>query len=101
MKITTQKWDPSEYLDSPEMIHDYLKAVMAEGDTRDLIAALGDVAKAKGMTEIAQKAGLNRQSLYRALSPTGSPQFDTIVKVLRAFDFKLTVEPANDKVPAG
>ncbi len=93
MKVEIKDWDPSEHLDSPEMVHEYLKAVMEEGDTVDLIAALGDVAKVKGMTEISKKTNLNRQNLYKSLSPKGAPQFDTIVKVLKAFGLKLTIEP--------
>ena len=93
MEITVSKWDASEYLDSPEMIHEYLKAALEDGGTELLMAAIGDVAKAKGMTEIAKKTDLNRQNLYKALSANGSPKFDTVVKVLEAFNLKLTFEP--------
>lgn len=95
MKVTTKKWDASEYLDSPEMIREYLKAALEDGDTELLITALGNVAKAKGMSEIAQKTKLNRQSLYKSLSPKGSPKFETVLKVLQAFNLKLTIEPAG------
>jgi probable addiction module antidote protein len=64
MKLTTKKWDACEFLDSPEMIHEYLKAAFEEGDKELLIAAIGNVAKAKGMTEIARKTNLSRQNLY-------------------------------------
>ena len=76
MKVSIKKWDTSEYLDSPEMIRAYLKAAFEEGDSEQLIVAIGNVAKAKGMTEIAKKTNLNRQNLYKALSSEGSPQFE-------------------------
>lgn len=91
MKITTRKWDVSQYLDSPEMIREYLIAALEEGGPELLTAAIGDVAKAKGMTEIAKATHLNRQHLYRALSSKGSPKFETIVKVLEALDCQLTI----------
>jgi len=73
---------------------------LEEGDTDLLMVAIGNVAKAKGMTEIAQKADLNRQNLYKALSGNGAPKFDTVVKVLQAFGLKLTLAPADEN-PAG
>jgi len=91
MKITTKKWDTSEHLDSPEMIHEYLKAAFENGDSEQLIIAIGNVAKAKGMTEIAKKADLSRQNLYKALSPDGSPQFETVKKVIEALGCKLAI----------
>ncbi|MBF0259066.1 MAG: putative addiction module antidote protein [Desulfamplus sp.] len=93
MTITTREWDTSEYLDTPEVIHEYLKAAIEEGDIELMITAIGNVAKAKGMTEIAKQTNMNRQNLYKAFSPNGSPKFETVVKVLHAFNFKLTVEP--------
>ncbi|HKL00310.1 MAG TPA: addiction module antidote protein [Desulfotignum sp.] len=92
MKITTKKWDASQYLDSPEMIQEYLTAALEEGGPELLTAAIGDVAKAKGMTEIAKATHLNRQHLYRALSAKGSPKFETIVKVLQALDCQITIK---------
>jgi len=91
MKITTKKWDASEYLDNPEIIQEYLMAALEDGGTELLISAIGDVAKAKGMTEMAKATHLNRQHLYRALSSNGSPKFDTIVKVLEALDCELSI----------
>ena len=91
MKVTTRKWDASEYLDSPEMIHEYLQAAFEEGDTELLLTAIGNVAKAKGMSEIARKTNLSRQNLYKALVPNGSPKFDTVKKVIEALGCKLTV----------
>jgi probable addiction module antidote protein len=91
MKVTTRKWDASEYLDSPEMIHEYLKAAFEEGDSELLITAIGNVAKAQGMSEIARKSALSRQNLYKALSPEGSPKFNTVKKVIEAMGCKLTI----------
>jgi len=91
MKVTTRKWDASEYLDSPEMIHEYLQAAFEEGDSELLLAAIGNVAKAKGMSEIARKTNLSRQNLYKALAPNSSPKFETIKKVVEALGCKLAV----------
>ncbi len=95
MEVTTKKWDASEHLDSPEIIIEYLKAALEEEDTEVLMVAIGNIAKAKGMSEIAKKTKLNRQSLYKTLSPKGSPKFETVLKVLRALNLKLTIEPAG------
>lgn len=91
VKVTTKKWDPSEHLDSPEMIHAYLKAAFEEGDSELLLVAIGNVAKAQGMSEIARKTNLSRQNLYKALSPDSSPKFDTIKKVIEALGCKLAI----------
>jgi probable addiction module antidote protein len=91
MKVTTRKWDSSEYLDSPEMIHEYLKAAFEQGDDELLIAAIGNVAKAQGMTEIARKTNLSRQNLYKTLAPNGSPKFETVKKVIEALGCKLAI----------
>ena len=91
MKVTTRKWDTSEYLDSPEMIHEYLKAAFETGDSAQLIVAIGNVAKAQGMTDIARKTNLSRQNLYKALTQDGSPKFDTVKKVIEALGCKLAI----------
>ena len=84
-------WNTEDHLETPEDIAAYLEAVFEDGDT-DLIAhALGAVARSKGMTEIARRTGLGRQSLYKALSPEGRPEFETVLKVVRALGLKLTV----------
>ena len=100
MSIKTNKWDASEYLDSPEMICEYLRATIEEGDTDLLMIAIGNVAKARGMTDIAQKTDLNRQNLYKALSGSGSPKFDTIAKVLRTFGLKITIVQEDEVISA-
>ena len=91
MKITTRKWDTSEYLDSPEMIREYLNVAFEQGDSELILAAIGNVAKAQGMSDIAAKTGLSRQNLYKALSSGASPKFDTIRKVVSALGCKLVV----------
>jgi probable addiction module antidote protein len=91
MKVTTSKWDTSAYLDSPEMIRDYLRVSFEDGDTVQLMQAIGNVAKAQGMSEIARKTNLSRQNLYKALSEKSSPKFDTIKKVIEALGCKLSV----------
>ena len=90
----TTKFDIAEYLDDDEMVTEYLNNVLEEGDTTDIISALGHVAKAQGMTKIAQETGLSRPSLYKALSKGAKPQFETILKVLRAVGSNLHVETA-------
>ena len=82
--MKTSKFDIADYLDNKEMIAEYLNTVLAEGDESDIIAAIGYVAKAIGMTKIAQETGMSRPSLYKALSEGAKPQFETIMKVLRA-----------------
>jgi len=94
MGVTTSKWDTSEYLDNPEMIREYLIAALEEGGPDLLVAAIGDVAKSKGMTQIAKETNLSRQNLYKALTENSSPKFNTVVKVLAAFDIKLSFEAA-------
>ncbi len=91
MKVTIKKWDTSEYLDSPEMIHEYLKAAFEDGDSDLLMVAIGNVAKAKGMSEIARATNLSRQNLYKALSSNGAPKFDTVKKVIEALGCKLII----------
>ncbi|PWL29011.1 addiction module antidote protein [uncultured Roseivirga sp.] len=88
------KFEIAEYLDDDSMIAEYLNTVLEEGDTEDIITALGHVAKARGMTKIAEETGLSRPSLYKALSQGSKPQFDTILKVLRAVGGNLNVKTA-------
>ena len=90
-KPKTIPWDPVEYLKTDRDIADYLDAVFEDGDPALITAALGDVARAKGMSQVAQDAGLGRESLYKALSPEGNPEFGTVLKVIRALGLKLKV----------
>jgi len=90
-----QNFDISEYLDDPEIIAEYLNAAIEENDPGFFLQAMGDVAKAEGMTKISKDSGITREALYRALSGNVQPKFDTILKVLQAFNFKLKVELAG------
>ena len=94
MPVKTRPWDPSEYLDSPKSISAYLEAAFEDGDPALIAAALGDVARAIGMTELAAKAGVTREALYKALSPTGDPRLSTFLGVMRALGIKLTPKAA-------
>jgi probable addiction module antidote protein len=88
-KTTTRPWDAAEHLETEEDMVAYLEAALESGDASLVAAALGDIARAKGMTEIAREAGLGRESLYKALSPEGNPEFATVLKVVRALGLKL------------
>ena len=88
-KITTSLWDASEHLETDEDMAMYLEAAFEDGDPTLISAVLGDIARAKGMAEIAEKTGLGRTSLYKALSPEGHPDFATILKVINALGMKL------------
>ncbi len=82
--METAKFDIADYLDNNEMITEYLNAVLEERDDAKLVTAIGHIAKAIGMTKIAEKTGMSRPSLYKALSEVAKPQFSTILKVLKA-----------------
>nr|AIW81368.1 addiction module antidote protein [uncultured bacterium TB306_p] len=93
MKMNTSKFDIADYLDNNEMIAEYLNTVLEDGNDSDIIVAIGTVAKAIGMTKIAEETGLSRPSLYKALSEGAKPQFGTIMKVLKAVGGQLHVNP--------
>ena len=93
--MEASKFDISDYLDSNEMIAEYLNASLEEGDNADLIIALGNVAKAIGMSKIAEDTGLSRPSLYKALSKEGKPLLSTIMKVLKAVGGNIQISPLS------
>ncbi len=93
--METSKFDIADYLDSNEMIAEYLNEVLEEGNDADIIAAIGNIAKAIGMTKIAEKTGLSRPSLYKALAEGSKPQFSTILKVMKAVGGEMRVSPAT------
>lgn len=93
--METTKFDIADYLDSNEIIIEYLNEVLENGNENDLIKAIGNIAKAIGMTKIAEKAGLSRPSLYKALSDGSKPQFSTIMKVLKAIGGQVTLNPIS------
>jgi probable addiction module antidote protein len=90
-KIRTTKWDAANHLKTNKDIIEYLEAVLEEGDPGLVAAALGDVARARGMSKIAKAAGLGRESLYKALSAEGNPEFATVLKVIYSLGLKLHV----------
>ncbi len=94
--METSKFDIADYLDSHEMIAEYLNTVLEEGDNSDVIIAIGHVAKSIGMTKIAEETGLSRPSLYKALSDGAKPQFETIMKVLKAIGGQIKITPISD-----
>ena len=93
-KIKTSKYDVAEHLRTPEEMAAYLEACLEEanGDAAFIAKALGDIARAKGMTQVARDAGLSRESLYKALSGERTPGFDTILKVVGALGLQLHAE---------
>jgi probable addiction module antidote protein len=95
--VKLKKWDSAEYLKSDEDMALYLEACLEEaGDDAAFVAkALGTIARAKGMTQLAKETGLGRESLYKALSGEGNPSFSTILKVISALGIRLHAEPAR------
>jgi probable addiction module antidote protein len=90
-KIKTIPWDSAQYLETKEDIADYLEAVLEDGDPALIAHALGVIARAKGMAQIGRATGLGRESLYKALSARGNPEFATVLKVIHALGLKLKV----------
>ena len=97
MNIMT--YDTAMFLDNDELITAYLQDAMEEGD-KEFIKALETVARAKGMTELARKTGLSRESLYRTLNGNTKPRYESIQKILNAFNLKLTIAPADTAIEA-
>lgn len=95
-KTTTSRYDVSEHLRTPEEMAAYLEASFedSDGDAAFIAKALGDIARAKGMSQIARDTGLSRESLYKALSGERTPGFDTVLKVIKALGLKLHAETA-------
>ena len=89
VKVT--EYDPSAYLDDDEVIAEYLTAALEDENPDVFLAAVGNVAKARGMSLIAESTGLGRESLYKAMAPGAKPRYDTILKVLHSLGVKLTV----------
>lgn len=91
--MRTSKFDIADYLDNKKMIAQYLNTVLEEGSEDQIVTAIGHIAKAIGMSKIAEETGMSRPSLYKALSEGARPQFSTIVKVLNAVGAELKVKP--------
>lgn len=96
MVTKMKNYDVADHLRTPDEMAAYLEACLAEcdGDASFVAKALGDIARAKGMSEIARETGLGRESLYKALSAEGNPQLETVLKVAKALGLELTVRPA-------
>ena len=92
-KTKTLPWDAAEHLNSEKEMAVYLEAALEEGEPSLVAAAIGDLARARGMTQLARDTGLGRESLYKALSPTGNPEFATILKVIEALGLRLHASP--------
>ena len=94
-KLKTTPYDAVDYLKTEEDMAHYLEAAVEDGHPAVITAAIGNIARAKGMAKVAKKAGLGRESLYKALSYEGNPEIATIMKVIKALGLKLHVEPFN------
>jgi probable addiction module antidote protein len=92
--IETAPFDAAEYLSDDETIAEYLAAALEDPNPDLLLVAIGNVARARGMTQLAQEAGLGPESLYKALRPGAQPRYDTIIRVLHALGVQLTVRAA-------
>jgi probable addiction module antidote protein len=93
MPLETRPWDTAEHLDTPEAIAAYLEAAMEDGDPAILTHALGQVARARGMSQIAKEAGVTREALYKALRSDGDPRASTLFGVFKALGLHLSVKP--------
>jgi probable addiction module antidote protein len=94
-KTKTRPYDAAEYLETPEDMAAYLEAALEDGEPAVVVKALGAIARARGMSQIARDTGLGRESLYKALSPEGNPEFATVLKAVRALGLKLHAEPEH------
>ena len=90
-------FEAANYLDNEEVVAEYLSAAAADSNPDVLLAALAEVAKARGMAQVAKDAGLGRESLYKALAPGAHPRFETVAAVLRALNVRLAIVPNEDK----
>jgi probable addiction module antidote protein len=95
VKTKTLPYDAAEYLENPEDMAAYLEAALEDGEPAIVVKALGTIARARGMSQIARETGLGRESLYKALSSEGNPEFATVLKVVRALGLKLHAEPEH------
>jgi probable addiction module antidote protein len=95
MAVKTTRFDSAEYLDSDEAIGAFIEEALATDDPAFITQALGTVARARGMSQIAKETGLSRESLYKALSADGNPEFSTVIRVMQALGLRLTVTAAE------
>jgi probable addiction module antidote protein len=94
MTLKLNDFDPAVYLDSEQAVAEYLTSILEENNAALLAAALGDIARARGMTDIAKASGLSREALYKALKPSAHPRFDTISRVCAALGVRLVAQVA-------
>ncbi len=99
MTVKTRPFDPAAYLDTPEAIAAYMTEALDSNDPGFIADALGVIARARGMTQVAREAGLSRESLYRTLSPEGNPELGTLLRVLTVLGLQLTVRPTQPSAP--
>jgi probable addiction module antidote protein len=92
--VRVTEFDPSAFLNDDEVVAEYLTAALEDDNPDVFLAAVGHVAKARGMSAIAERAGLGRESLYKALAPGAKPRYDAVLKVLNSLGVKLTVSTA-------
>lgn len=92
---TIRAFDTADYLDSKEVIAEYLNAALEDENPDVLLQAIADVAKARGMTQLAKDTGLGRESLYKALAPGAKPRYDTVLKLMRALGVELHTAPVR------
>lgn len=92
-KTKIRPFDMANHLGSEDEIAEYLRQVLEDGDPAELAAALGDIARARGMTQLARETGLSRESLYKSLSGERAPSSETLFKVIRAMGFRISLEP--------
>jgi probable addiction module antidote protein len=95
-KLKTRKWDMAEHIKTEKDVVAYLDAAFEDGDPALVAAVLGDIARSRGMAKIAKKTGLGRESLYKALSKNGNPEFLTVLKVVQALGLKLKLEAIEE-----
>jgi probable addiction module antidote protein len=95
VKTQTRQWDVAQHLETAEDMAAYLEAALEDGDPALVAAVLGDIARARGMTQLARETGLGRESLYKALSPEGNPEFATVLKIVRALGLRLHATTDN------
>ena len=91
MAIKLKKWDVTGHMDNKEYISEYLKAAFESGEITEIIRALSDVARARNMTELAEKMGISRQGLYKTLSENGNPEFATVQKLITALGLQMSI----------
>jgi probable addiction module antidote protein len=93
--VKTTVWDPAEYLETEEQAAAYLEDIFKSGDPDLIVAAIGDVARARGMSKVADDANLGRESLYKSLSQGGNPSFATVLKVMDILGYKMQIMPKS------